>query len=229
MFVIRGDHDAFFRITRELTLPDSVTIFSGRASAVAIDRERGALPVTINGISFAQPHAPESLLGRLKPPVADTVNIGLLHTSLCGADGHDPYAPCDMAELQRADFRYWALGHVHRRVRTKGEANVVMPGMPQGRDIDEAGAKSVTLATVDDDSVIRVEARRTSIAQFESVAVDFEGSDTWREMVGRLERALGRMRDGVASEHPHRRPRVRCAECHRARVCSPAPRRRTRG
>ena len=201
VFVIRGNHDALSRITRELTLPDSVTIFGGRASAVAVERERGALPVTIHGVSFAQPHAPESLLGRFKPPVADTVNIGLLHTSLGGAAGHDLYAPCEMADLQRAGFRYWALGHIHQRITTEGEATVVMPGMPQGRDIGEAGEKSVTLATVGDDGAIRVEARRTCVAQFESVTVDLDGTGTWREMVGRLERALGQARDSVASEH----------------------------
>ena len=201
VFVIRGNHDALSKITRELTLPDSVTIFGGRASAVALERGRGAVPVTIHGISFAQPHAPESLLARFRPPVADTLNIGLLHTSLGGADGHDPYAPCEMADLQRAGFRYWALGHIHRRSTEEGEATVVMPGMPQGRDIGEAGEKSVTLATVGDDGAIQVEARRTSVAQFEGVTVDLAGVDTWREMVGKLERALGRARDGVASEH----------------------------
>ena len=201
VFVIRGNHDALSKITRELTLPDSVTIFGGRASAVALERESGSAPVTIHGISFAQPHAPESLLGRFKPPVADTVNIGLLHTSLGGADGHDPYAPCDIADLHRAGFRYWALGHIHRRSTVEGEAIVVMPGMPQGRDIGEAGEKSVTLATLGDDGSIQMEARRTSVAQFESVTVDLAGTESWRDMVGKLERALGQARDGVASEH----------------------------
>src|SRR5476649_2461204 len=33
-FVIRGNHDALSRITKELTFPDSVTLFSGRAGAI---------------------------------------------------------------------------------------------------------------------------------------------------------------------------------------------------
>ena len=33
VFVIRGNHDALSRITKELTLPDSVAIFGGRANA----------------------------------------------------------------------------------------------------------------------------------------------------------------------------------------------------
>jgi DNA repair exonuclease SbcCD nuclease subunit len=201
VFVIRGNHDAMSRITKELTLPDSVTIFGGRAAAVELERERGAIPVVIHGISFAQPHAPESLLGRFKPPVEGAVNIGLLHTSLGGAEGHDLYAPCDLPDLQRAGFRYWALGHIHRRSVAEGPATVVMPGMPQGRDIGEAGAKSVTLTTVGDDGSIEIEERRTSVAQFERVTVDLDACEDWREMVGALEMSLGLARNGVESEH----------------------------
>ena len=201
VFLIRGNHDALSKITKELTLPDSVTIFGGRATAVAVDRERGAMPVTVHGISFGQPHAPDSLLGRFKPPAEGAVNIGLLHTSLGGAEGHDPYAPCDLLDLQRAGFRYWALGHIHRRSVAEGSATVVMPGMPQGRDIGEAGAKSVTLTTVGDDGSIEIEERRTSVAQFERVNVDLDACEDWRAMVDTLERSLGLARHGVKSEH----------------------------
>jgi DNA repair protein SbcD/Mre11 len=202
VIIIRGNHDALSRITKELTFPEaSVTLFGGRAGAVEIERERGALAIVIHGISFAERHAPDSLLDRFRPPVEGAINIGLLHTSLAGAPGHDLYAPCDPADLQRAGFRYWALGHIHRRAVTEGVATVVMPGMPQGRDIGEAGAKSVTLATVADDGAILLEERRTSIAQFEHVTVGLDGIATWRDMVVAIEQALGRMRDGAASEH----------------------------
>jgi DNA repair exonuclease SbcCD nuclease subunit len=201
VFVIRGNHDALSRITKELTFPDSVTIFGGRAAAVPVERERGAIPVAIHGISFAQPHASESLLARFRAPIEGAVNIGLLHTSLDGSPGHDPYAPCGPAELQASGFRYWALGHIHKRATAEGTATVVMPGMPQGRDINEAGAKSVTLATVTDDGSILLEERLTSVAQFERVTVELGGIEDWREMLRALGRALGQVRDGVPSEH----------------------------
>ena len=201
VFVIRGNHDALSRITKELTFPDSVTIFGGRAAVVPVQRERGDIPVAIHGISFAQPHAPESLLTRFRPPVEGAVNVGLLHTSLDGSPGHDPYAPRGLAELQATGFRYWALGHIHQRSTADGAATVVMPGMPQGRDINEAGAKSVTLATVMDDGSILLQERLTSVAQFERVTVELGGIEDWRDMVRALGRALGQVRDGVASEH----------------------------
>ncbi len=129
------------------------------------------------------------------------MNIGLLHTSLGGAAGHDPYAPCDLAELHRMGFRYWALGHVHGRSAVAGAATVVMPGMPQGRDIGEAGAKSVTLATVGADGSIAIEERHISVAQFERITVDLAGVEDWRGMTAVLKTALCQARDGVVSEH----------------------------
>jgi exonuclease SbcD len=203
VFVIRGNHDALSKITKELSLPNSVEIFGGRAGAVDVERGKGNRPITIHGISFAQPHAPDSLLSRFKPPVEGAVNIGLLHTSLGGAEGHDLYAPCNVVDLQRSGFRYWALGHLHRRTVAESEATatVVMSGMPQGRDIGEAGPKSVTLATVGDDGSIQIEERHTSVAQFERISVDLGNVETWREMVDALGLALGQARDAVASEH----------------------------
>lgn len=201
VFIIRGNHDALSKITKELTFPDSVVIFTGRASAVAVNRPSGVMPVVIHGISFSQPHAPESLLGRFMPPTEGAVNIGLLHTSLGGSEGHDPYAPCDLTDLQRTGFRYWALGHIHKRSVVQGATSVVMPGMPQGRDIGESGTKSVTLTTVGDDGSIWIEERRTSIAQFERVTVDLRGCEDWRAMVSALTRALGQARDAAESEH----------------------------
>ena len=67
-FVIRGNHDAESRITRELTLPESVKVFTGRAESVALSR--GALDVAVHGVSFAQKHAPDSLLPKFRGPHA---------------------------------------------------------------------------------------------------------------------------------------------------------------
>lgn len=201
VFVIRGNHDALSKITKELTFPEEIKIFGGRAETVTVDRAKGAFAVAIHGISFAQPHAPDSLLPKFRPPHDDTVNIGLLHTSLAGAPGHDAYAPCSEADLHASGFRYWALGHVHKRSVATGASTIVMPGMPQGRDINEAGPKSVSLVTIADDRSIAVEEHVTSVAQFERVVVDLGGIEDWREAVGRIAGALERSRGAVASEH----------------------------
>lgn len=200
VFIIRGNHDALSKITQELVLPDSVKVFGGRAEAIAIERRKSELPVVIHGLSFAKPHAPESLVARYKPPVEGAVNIGMMHTSLGGAEGHDPYAPCSVADLQATGFRYWALGHVHKRSVADGDCTIVMPGNPQGRDINEAGPKTVSLVTVADDGSIRVEERNASIAQFERVTVDVTGVDDWRDLATAVSTSLRRARDSVSAD-----------------------------
>jgi DNA repair exonuclease SbcCD nuclease subunit len=201
VFIIRGNHDALSKITKELVLPDSVKVFGGRAEAVSVDRRKGDLPVVIHGLSFAKPHAPESLVPKYKPPIEGAVNIGMMHTSLGGSPPHDPYAPCSIADLQATGFRYWALGHIHRRSVMKGDCTIVMPGNPQGRDINEAGPKSVSLVTVTDDGSIHVEERSTSIAQFERVSVNGTGIHDWRELVMEVESVLRKVRDAASAEH----------------------------
>ncbi len=199
-FIVRGNHDALSRITRELTLPPSAKVFGGRAEAVSIHSASG-MEVAIHGVSFAQAHAPESLLPKYRAALPGVANLGLMHTSLAGTPGHDAYAPCSLADLSQTGFDYWALGHIHKRDVPKTKGSVVMPGMPQGRDINEAGAKSVTLVTIGDDGKISLEERVTSVAEFVRVPVDLEGATEWQEIAPRMTQALEAARAATRSEH----------------------------
>lgn len=199
VYKIRGNHDALSKIARELVMPDTVKIFGGHAETVEITK--GGLPVAIHGLSFAKPQAPESLLPKFKPPVAGAVNIGIMHTSLAGSAGHDVYAPCKVIDLHASGIDYWALGHIHQRSQYHGAATVIMPGMPQGRDINEAGAKTVSLVTVADDRTMTVEERLTSVAQFERVDADLTGISEWRDAAAAIEAALAAQRVSTASPH----------------------------
>lgn len=204
VFIIRGNHDAASKITRELILPDTVTVFSGKAKVIEADWNNH--PVAIHGISFRDPHAPETLLDRFAPPVKAAFNIGMLHTSLGGAQGHDPYAPCSLGDLQATGFDYWALGHIHRRAYHAGTTTVVMPGIPQGRDIGEAGDKSVSLVSVADDGSVSVEERHLAIAQFERLPVDCSQLSDWPDLVEGLKDALQTARREHSGEHLIVRP-----------------------
>lgn len=199
VFKIRGNHDALSRITKQLIFPDTVKVFEGRADAVTV--KANGFEVVFHGLSFSQPHAPESLLPKYRQPVGDAVNIGIMHTSLAGAPGHNAYAPCNLLSLEDHGFDYWALGHIHQRSQHGSARAIVMPGMPQGRDINEAGEKTVSLVTVRDDRSIDIEQRLTSIAQFERVGVDMSAATDWRDAVEAIEAALARARHDTRSEH----------------------------
>ncbi|OLP58498.1 serine/threonine protein phosphatase [Xaviernesmea oryzae] len=190
VFVIRGNHDSASTIKRELTFPDNVHLFSGKQRAVQAATLANGRPVYVHGVGFDNPHAPESLLPGFQPPFADAINIGMLHTSLAGAPGHDAYAPCSLSELIGHGFDYWALGHVHLRQVHCEKPLIVMPGMPQGRDINEAGGKSVTLVTVGEDGTLTHEERRIGTAAFERISIDLTGVESWSGALQAIGRAL---------------------------------------
>jgi DNA repair exonuclease SbcCD nuclease subunit len=200
VFVIRGNHDSQSVIRRELTFPANVHLFSSRTKSVRAATLPDGRGVFVHGIGFDQPHAPDSLLPSFPPPAADAINIGMLHTSLAGAPGHDLYAPCSIADLAAHGFDYWALGHVHQR-RVHSEAPlIVMPGMPQGRDINEAGSKSVTLVTVEDDGTVRHAERRVGRAVFERATIDLTGVEAWRDLLARIADALAAAVEAAGAE-----------------------------
>ncbi|MDX5414217.1 MAG: DNA repair exonuclease [Rhodobacterales bacterium] len=204
-FIIRGNHDAESRITAQLVLPPSVKLFGAQADVARRVTGKG-LEIAIHGISFARPHAPESLLGRFKAPVPGAVNIGMMHTSLDGAAGHDPYAPCRLTDLQDSGFDYWALGHIHARAHHAGRCHVVMPGIPQGRDIGETGAKSVTLVHVADDGAVSVAERPVAVARFARLEVPLDLAEDWPGVVSTLSAALRAARREHAEDHLVLRP-----------------------
>ncbi|WBU56552.1 metallophosphoesterase family protein [Paracoccus sediminicola] len=173
VFYIKGNHDAENPITGEVTLPDNVHVFDGRGGKVQL----ADTDIWIHGVSFSGKHAPDSLLNKFAAPVSGAVNIAILHTSLGGAVGHDNYAPCSVAELAAMGFDYWALGHVHKRQVHSEAPWVVMPGIPQGRDIGEAGRKSATLLSIDEEEITVTEIP-TSVVLFLSHAVDLSGAES---------------------------------------------------
>jgi len=185
VFIIRGNHDAESLISRELVLPPNVHLFSGHGGTVRLTDH----DVAIHGVSFAKPQASESLLPKYPAPVAGCFNIGLMHTSVGGAEGHDTYAPCSVQDLQHHGYDYWALGHIHKRQVHGENPHVVMPGMPQGRDIGEAGPKSATLVQVDGGAVTLTEIPTAEVV-FERLQVPVDGVAGWRVMLARIADAL---------------------------------------
>lgn len=145
VFIVQGNHDAQGVISRQLPWPDNVKVFSSRsAETVKLDDLR----VAIHGHSFPDREVPEDLVPAYPMAVPGYVNIGLLHTSLTGAEGHDTYAPTSLDTLRSKGYDYWALGHVHARQVVCDEPRVVYPGNLQGRHARETGPKGCELVSV---------------------------------------------------------------------------------
>jgi DNA repair protein SbcD/Mre11 len=172
LFLIRGNHDAASEISRTLPLPDTVHQFSTRkVDSVEIAEHS----VVLHGRSFAQRQVTDNMAGDFPAARPGWCNIGILHTSLTGRDGHDVYAPCSLDDLLRVGYQYWALGHIHAREVVHADPPVVFPGNLQGRHAREAGAKGATLVTIDDNVVAGLEALELDAARWECPVVDVSG------------------------------------------------------
>lgn len=193
VFYIKGNHDAENPITGTLDLPSHVHVFDARGG-----KEKLVDDVWVHGVSFTDRHAPDSLLPRFKSPVPGAVNIAMLHSSLAGAAGHDVYAPCSLADLSGMGFEYWALGHIHKRQVHSDAPWVVMPGIPQGRDIGEAGPKSATLLTIDQGRIDVTEVP-TSVVEFAESKLDVTETDSDEDLRSLLKTQLSTMRKDISA------------------------------
>jgi len=207
VYIIRGNHDAESKITRELTLGNHVHVFSSKPEAVVfaptdIRQSETEQKVVLHGTSFKKPHAPKSLLPDYTKPNPQAINIGMMHTSLDGSEQHDPYAPCSLTDLQNHGFDYWALGHIHKRsVYTDNQCTVVMPGIPQGRDIGEAGSKSVTLVTISDDKQVDITEHLLAVAQFETLTIKLDHSHEWHSVIDKVINEINRASNHCDADH----------------------------
>ncbi len=185
--LLRGNHDAASQIAKNLRLPDNVRELSVRKPESIVYDELG---VAVHGQGFATRAVTDDLAARYPAPVAGLVNIGVLHTSMDGREGHEPYAPTTLATLATRGYDYWALGHVHKREVLSRAPWVVFPGNLQGRHAKETGPKGATLVTVAGGRVAEVEARALDVVRWAAVPVDATGCATDGDVLDRVRDAL---------------------------------------
>ena len=183
VFIVAGNHDAQSRITRQLRLPGNVALFSTRHPETEIVEE---FDVALHGQGFARPKVSEDLSAAYPERDPALFNIGLLHTSLDGRPGHDPYAPCSVDGLRAKGYDYWALGHVHQREIVSEEPWIIYPGNLQGRHVRESGAKGCTLVTVDDGELVSQEHRALDVLRWMRLEIDIQGLADLDELLDTL-------------------------------------------
>ncbi|MFN4258556.1 MAG: exonuclease SbcCD subunit D [Gemmataceae bacterium] len=191
VFLIAGNHDAANRMTKTLRLPDHVKLLSAEEPETCVLEDIG---VAIHGQSFATQAVLEDLSARYPAGWRGYFNIGLLHTSVTGREGHDSYAPCTIDSLRRKHYDYWALGHIHQREVLHPEAAIVFPGNIQGRHIRETGAKGCMLVRVEQGRQPRWEFRGLDVVRWERCVCDVRQADDADAVAETVARALRRLR-----------------------------------
>lgn len=192
VYVLRGNHDAANRqMTHALRLPSNVRLFSHERPQTFKDERLG---VALHGQSFASAVVLEDLAAGYPEALSGLVNIGVLHTSLTGRPGHDPYGPTTEATLRSKGYDYWALGHVHAREIVSRDPWVVYPGNLQGRHIRESGAKGCELVEIEAGR-IRSQPLALDVLRWQELSIDVQGAI---DLDAVLQKAADSMKAAVA-------------------------------
>jgi len=187
VFLASGNHDAASQITKGLPLPDNVHLFSTKQpETVTIE----PLGVAVHGQGYHTRALAENIARNYPQALPHYLNIGLLHTSLTGRPGHEPYAPCTLDDLKARGYDYWALGHIHQREEVSRSPWIVFPGNIQGRHIHEAGAKGATLVRVDEGRIATVEHRDLDVLRWSLCQVDLTDCATMDIAIDAVRQAM---------------------------------------
>ncbi|MFA6499537.1 MAG: DNA repair exonuclease [Desulfurivibrionaceae bacterium] len=190
VFLVSGNHDAASQISKSLRLPDNAHLFSTKQPETVILDELG---VAVHGQGYHTRALAENIARNYPQALPHYLNIGLLHTSLTGRQGHEPYAPCSLDDLKARGYEYWALGHVHNREEVSQSPWIVFPGNIQGRHIHEAGAKGATLVRVEEGRIAAVEHRDLDVLRWSLCRVDLTECAT-------VDQAIDAVRQGMEAE-----------------------------
>ena len=114
--------------------PQRVTVTDGDGTPVGV----------VVGAGHPSDAESENLAASFPSVATDLPLVGLLHThveSTPAAGQHDRYAPSGQRDFERAEYSYWALGHIHIRQCAVPGQPVHYAGNLQGRNPRETGQK----------------------------------------------------------------------------------------
>lgn len=187
VFAVAGNHDAANQMTKALDPSSNMKIFSAeKAETIKL----ATLSVAIHGRSFKTQHVDENLAAGFCDAQKGTFNIGLLHTSLDGREGHANYAPCTLNDLRSKGYQYWALGHIHKQEIVTQDPFVVFPGCIQGRHIRESGPKGCIVVTVEDETITETEKISLDVLRWAHTQIDLTDSEDYRDVREKVRKAI---------------------------------------
>lgn len=198
LYFISGNHDAANKLTKALPLPSNpdgspVQLSSTKVESVILED----LGVAIHGRGFRKQAETDNLSEKYPRATRDLINIGMLHTSLQGAAGHAPYAPCTPQQLADKEYDYWALGHIHIRGdrAIDGSCPIVFSGNTQGRSVRETGAKGCILVELDAIAPPKLEFQPLDVCRWEVCEIDATTIDHMDDFVQQCTAAMQQICD----------------------------------
>ena len=196
VFMIKGNHDAASVITKEIKLPDNVHVFDvKKCGSIRLDE----IGVAIHGQGFSSRAVLDNLAKGYPNSVEGYFNIGILHTSAGGREGHENYAPCSIEDMKGKGYDYWALGHIHKReLLCEREPVILFPGNIQSRHSKETGEKGCTLVEVEDGSLKEMTHVPLDVIRWEVIEADLTDKTLYDDFLAQAEQEIVRAFDSAA-------------------------------
>lgn len=202
--LIRGNHDALLDHRAHGDLGPNIHLLHKDDPSVEI------AGVWFHGLSFDKAHVSKSFLPDYPAPVPGQKNVGLMHTSLDGAPGHDPYAPCSEQGLMAYGYDLWCLGHIHAPFeRTSGPVLAVMPGIPQPRHFGERTGGTVAIVELGDGTP-EINRHQVGHLRFTDCSLDLTDCSDAQETLRLLRAEL----DGIQDSEHHTAVRLQVTTSH---------------
>lgn len=192
-YVLFGNHDAQGKHSLTFSNSEYMKFFSAdNAETFKIEEKK----IAVHGHSFKTQAVFSNLAQNYPQKVEGYFNIGVLHTSLNGRDGHDSYAPCSISDLENKNYDYWALGHIHKKEIVK-EANptIIYSGNIQGRHSQESEKKGCFLVKIDDNHKITPTFKQLNEVEFYDIEVDIEDVKTEDELNSKIKDNLQKIKN----------------------------------
>lgn len=188
VYMIKGNHDAASIITKEIKLPDNVYIFDDKkCKSMFIDE----LGVALHGQGFSTRAVTDNLAKSYPQKEDGYFNIGILHTSAVGREGHENYAPCSIEDMKGKEYDYWALGHIHKREFLCEKNPVILfPGNIQSRHSKETGPKGCSLIKVRDGQIQELNHISLDVLRWEIIEIDATPLVDYDQFLQKIEEQL---------------------------------------
>jgi DNA repair exonuclease SbcCD nuclease subunit len=173
-----------------------VHVFRDRQPQRVTVSDRDGTPVgVVVGAGHPSDAESENLAASFPSVETDLPLVGLLHThveSTPVAGKHALYAPSGLRDFERAEYSYWALGHIHIRQCAVPGQPVHYAGNLQGRNPRETGQKGGLVVEAQPGVAAEPQFVRFAPVRWEKVRVDrLADCASPRALVTQLAEAVG--------------------------------------
>lgn len=142
VYIIHGNHDPLIEGEDYFSLPENVTTFPSEITSEFLTTASGK-KVAITGFSYNKKWITEPRLTEYPKRFSHVdYHIGLLHGYFESAnEKHDRYAPFTREMIQKLQYDYLALGHIHKGQKILSKPASYYSGSLQGKHRNEEGEK----------------------------------------------------------------------------------------